>query len=294
MPFKLPGIILFLIFFTRLFSFSEIPQLPLSEHNKKLILSEKKQNPQQEGFKKAEFPGGRKALNSYIDNNLNVPAIAFERRGNKEVIFGADIIIRVAMDGSLKLLKLQKLRVQPNDPAVIQAVKEELHTFISKMPKWSPATKGGKPVAALDTISFIESYAPDVNFAEYQKLKKIPLSDDPKNTSFSSAELRTKDGTQVYQFVQKQPSFPGGDQALRIYLTQHLPYLQKHNNGELVVMSLVINENGAAEDIIIIKPKGVILDQEETRKVLEKMPLWIPAKQSNKPVPFSYIFSIKY
>jgi hypothetical protein len=290
----LPNIILFWFFTIQPVSFPENTLSHLPENIKRLKLTENKQSPLQEVIKKAEFPDGRKALKDYIDTNLNIPAIAFERNGNKEVVFGAEIIIRIAEDGSVGLIKYHKLHIQPNDPEVVQAVKKELNKFIGQMPKWTPASKNGKQVASVDTISFIQSYAPDVTLEEYYKLKKGRHSDNPNNTNFSSSELKTKDGKQVFQFVQKQPAFPGGDKALRNYLTQHLPYLQKQNSGELVVMSLIINENGAAEDIIIIKPKGVTLDSEETRKVLDKMPLWTPGKQNNKPVPFSYIFPIKY
>ncbi|KAA5547885.1 energy transducer TonB [Adhaeribacter rhizoryzae] len=275
MPFNLPGIILFIILTARLFS-----------------APENKQEPPQEIFKKAEFPGGRQALNSYIDTHLIIPAIAFERRDNKEVIFGADIIIRVAMDGSVKILKLQKMHVQPNDPAVISAVKMELQKFIQQMPKWMPATKGGTPVAALDTISFIESYAPDVNFAAYQKLKNIPPADKPKNTVISSADLKTKDGKRVYTFVQSPPVFPGGDKALQTYLVQNLAYLRQ-SNEKLVVLHLVINEKGETEDIKVVKPQGITLNSAEVEAVLQKMPIWSPGKQNNWPIPVSYTLPIR-
>ncbi|MGV3588405.1 MAG: energy transducer TonB [Adhaeribacter sp.] len=289
---NLPNIIFFWFFTIQPVSAPENTLSHLPENIKSLMLTQNKQNYPQEIFRKPEFPGGRKALQDYRDKKLIIPAIAFERNENKEVIFGADIIIRVAMDGSVKLLKLQKLHIQPNDPAVISAVKMELQKFIQQMPKWEPATKGGKPVAALDTISFIESYAPDVNFAAYQKLKNIPPASSPKNTVISSAELKTKDGKQVYTFVQSPPVFPGGDKALQAYLIRNLAYLRQ-NRGELVVLHLVINEKGETEDIKVEKPQDVTLNPAEVEAVIQKMPVWSPGKQNNRPIPVSYTIPIR-
>jgi hypothetical protein len=45
--------------------------------NSRLNMAEEIFQLRQDTFKKAEFPGGRKALRDYLDDNFNVPKVAF-------------------------------------------------------------------------------------------------------------------------------------------------------------------------------------------------------------------------
>jgi hypothetical protein len=248
----------------------------------------------QDTTQRAQFPGGRKALNNYREDNITIPAIAFEWRGKKEVIMGAEMVVQIAADGAVKFVKYQSLHVQPNEPAVVQAVKEELNQFILKLPKWAPALQNGRPISSRDTITFITSYAPWVTFEEYQKSKRVARAEREKATS-SSTDLRTKDGKKVYTFVQKQASYPGGDKALKEFLIQNLKYLQSgQNTGQLVVLNIIVNEKGTAEDLKVVKPEGVTLNPQEVEAALKQMPTWNPGKQSGKPLPVSYIFPVRF
>jgi periplasmic protein TonB len=95
--------------------------------------------------------------------------------------------------------------------------------------------------------------------------------------------------------VQKQASFPGGDKALKEYLTQHLKYLQQQQNtGELVVLNIIVNEKGMAEDLKIVKPEGITISPAEVEAVLKQMPAWTPGKQSGKPLSVSYTFPVRF
>lgn len=117
------------------------------------------------------------------------------------------------------------------------------------------------------------------------------VQDTTKNITFSSVDLKTKDGKKVFAFVEQPPKFPGGDAALKEYLKANIPTLT--GKGESVILNLIINEKGATEDITVIKPQGIKLGS-EMNAVLEKMPLWAPGKQSGKPIPVSYTISIRY
>jgi hypothetical protein len=243
--------------------------------------------------KKAEFPGGRKVLRDYLHDNFNVPKVAFKMK-NKEVLIGAQMELQIGTDGSATLLKLANLRVQPKDPAIIQAVKTEFTRFVAQMPKWTPALKDGRPVVSTDTLAYITSFAPNVTWEDYISLKNKTQAEREK-TTFSANDLRTKDGKKVYTFVQKQASFPGGDKALKEYLTQHLKYLQQQQNtGELVVLNIIVNEKGMAEDLKIVKPEGITISLAEVEAVLKQMPAWTPGKQSGKPLPVSYTFPVRF
>jgi protein TonB len=88
------------------------------------------------GFDKcAMYPGGEKAMNTYIHKNLDYPMAAVKSgiEGNVTVRF------TVGADGSVTNVKVVK-SLEPNLDA--EAVK-----VVSKMKGWTPAMKGGKAVA---------------------------------------------------------------------------------------------------------------------------------------------------
>lgn len=117
------------------------------------------------------------------------------------------------------------------------------------------------------------------------------VQDTTKHITFSSVDLKTKDGKKVFAFVEQPPKFPGGNAALQEYLKANIPTL--NGKGELVILNLIINEKGVTEDIKVIKPQNIELGP-EMNAVLEKMPLWVPGKQSGKPIPVSYTVPIRY
>ena len=293
LPFSLAGLIFVLLSANK-------PILPYEDHafvgvpensdinNLNLIFQ---QSPSSD--RKAEFLGGRQALRAYLYDNFNAPKVAFKMK-NKEVVIGAQMELQIDPDGSASLLKLSDLRVQPKDPAIIQAVKTEFTRFVAQMPKWTPALKNGRPVVTTDTLGFITSFAPDVTYEDYINLKNKKRSEREKTTPLPN-DLRTKDGKKVYTFVQKQAAFPGGDKALTAYLNQNLKSLPalKQNAGGLVVLNIIVNEKGIAEDLKVMKPEGVTLSPAEVEAVLDQMPTWAPGKQSNKPIPVSYIFPVR-
>ena len=247
----------------------------------------------QDTSKKAEFPGGRKAVRDYLDDNFNVPKVAFKMK-NKEVVISAQMELQIDTDGTASLLKLSELWVQPKDAAILQAVKTEITRFVAQMPKWTPATKNGQPVVATDTLSFIRSFAPNVTWEEYNSLK-TKVRAERGNTPAAAGDLRTKDGKKVFTFIEKQPVFPGGDTTLKAYLLQNLKYLQLgHTARELVVLQIIVNEKGIAEDLKVVKPEGVTLTPQEVEAALKQMPVWNPGRQSGTPFPVSYIFAVRF
>ena len=88
------------------------------------------------GFDKcAMYPGGEKALNTFIHKNIDYPMAAI--KSGKE----GDVTVRftVNTDGTVSNVKVVK-SLEPNLDA--EAVK-----VVSKLKGWTPAMKGGKAVA---------------------------------------------------------------------------------------------------------------------------------------------------
>ena len=92
------------------------------------------------------------------------------------------------------------------------------------------------------------------------------------------------------------PSFPGGDEALQAYLSQHLQYpgsaMEKGIEGEVVV-TFSVEKNGLIKGISLAQSVEPSLDAEALRLV-QGMPRWVPASKKGKktkgtvslPIPF--------
>lgn len=83
----------------------------------------------------AEFPGGIEAMYEYIGKNLNYPTFARENAKEGKVVLS----FVIAADGSIQMSDVEK--------GIGFGCDEEALRVISAMPKWTPATQNGKPVA---------------------------------------------------------------------------------------------------------------------------------------------------
>ena len=75
------------------------------------------------------------------------------------------------------------------------------------------------------------------------------------------------------------PSYPGGVEAMKKFITDNLRYPQGEKNREgRVVVSFVVERNGALTDLEILRPLSPAFDAEALR-VAKAMPRWNPGRQ---------------
>lgn len=119
----------------------------------------------------------------------------------------------------------------------------------------------------------------------------VPTSESNSNSTYviqaPSIELPVEPidpEPQIY--VDEIPSFPGGITNMYTYLNEHLVYpkFAKENNirGK-VFIRFVVWHDGSIRNISVVKGIGFGCD-EETMRVVQSMPKWIPGKQQGKPV----------
>lgn len=89
-----------------------------------------------------EFPGGTEQMMAFLSKHVKYPAAAKGEQGVVPVRFV------VEKDGSLSNFEAMTVLDRKVHPAL---VKEAIKT-VKKMPKWSPATNGGKPARCYITI----------------------------------------------------------------------------------------------------------------------------------------------
>lgn len=80
--------------------------------------------------------------------------------------------------------------------------------------------------------------------------------------------------------VEEEPSFPGGESALRDFISKNLRYpkfaKEKGTHGRVGV-SFIVEKDGSLTDFVIIQSEDPSLDKEAIR-VFQSMPKWNPGK----------------
>ncbi|WP_420150838.1 energy transducer TonB [Spirosoma sp.] len=92
------------------------------------------------------------------------------------------------------------------------------------------------------------------------------------------------------------PQFPGGMDKLADYLKKNLQYPKAARKAKLegrIVVNFVVTSEGRIEDVKLYNSLGLGTDEEAIRLV-ENMPIWIPAKQGGKAVNARYNLPIDF
>ncbi len=94
------------------------------------------------------------------------------------------------------------------------------------------------------------------------------------------------DDDRVYEGVEENASFPGGDAAYMKWLSDNIKYpsiCQEQGVQGRVIVSFVVNRDGSIVDVKVVRSPDEHLSAEAVR-VVKMMPKWEPAKQGNKTV----------
>ncbi len=92
------------------------------------------------------------------------------------------------------------------------------------------------------------------------------------------------------------PEFPGGRKGLQDYLSRNIQYPQMAMESAIegqVMVTFVVDENGAVTDARIVKHLGGGCDRESLR-VVNAMPRWKPGVKNNKPVKVYYSVPVTF
>ncbi|MBO7069151.1 MAG: energy transducer TonB [Bacteroidaceae bacterium] len=94
------------------------------------------------------------------------------------------------------------------------------------------------------------------------------------------------DDDRIFDVVEENAQFPGGDEALYKWLGDHINYPSICREQDIqgrVYVAFVVNRDGSIVDVKILKSPDSNLSKEAER-VVKMMPKWKPAKQGNKTV----------
>ncbi|GAB3905796.1 hypothetical protein GCM10028803_37190 [Larkinella knui] len=101
---------------------------------------------------------------------------------------------------------------------------------------------------------------------------------------------------EVFTIVEVPPTFPGGMNKLGEYIRTNLKYpeaARKAGQEGRVFVSFIVNEVGGIEEVQVLKSLGPELDA-EAKRLIEKMPTWIPGKQAGRAVACRFNLPVNF
>ncbi|MEP6711463.1 MAG: energy transducer TonB [Ferruginibacter sp.] len=117
------------------------------------------------------------------------------------------------------------------------------------------------------------------------------------NGGSTSGNLVTKsiDKESPLRTAEIMPAYPGGMDALRKFLQQHLQNPQGLDEGQAVSVKIrfVVGYDGNLKGFETVEDGGKAFNNEVIR-VLKKMPAWIPGKSSGENVSVYYTIPVKF
>ena len=136
------------------------------------------------------------------------------------------------------------------------------------------------------------------------KLVKLPnqIKDSLKNENTSSSDS-SRDGSKsgaeeglIYTKVDELPQFPGGTQALLLFIRQNTHYpedARKKNISGVVQIEFIITKKGDITKVAVKKGVNTLLDNESIR-VVKSFPKWTPGKRKGNSVNVVMVLPFKY
>lgn len=103
-------------------------------------------------------------------------------------------------------------------------------------------------------------------------------------------------GEKVFDVVEEQPSFPGGQEALMSWLSENIKYPETAAKAGIqgrVMLQFVITTTGSIVDIKVVRCIDPSLDKEAVR-VVSCMPKWIPGRQNGTIVNVRYTLPVTF
>ena len=100
----------------------------------------------------------------------------------------------------------------------------------------------------------------------------------------------------VFDVVEEQPSFPGGQGALMSWVSENINYpVEAAKNGiqGRVIVQFVITATGSIANVNVTRGLEPSLDKEAVR-VISSMPKWTPGRQNGTAVNVRYTLPVTF
>lgn len=144
-----------------------------------------------------------------------------------------------------------------------------------------------------EVINIVED---DVEIDDELDIADVEADQDTEVAIVEMAAEEEEEEEEVFYIVENMPEFPGGELAMRKYLSEHVQYpeIAKENGlAGKVFVQFVVNAKGEVENVKIARGVDPALDKEAIR-VVQSLPKWKPGSQLGKPVKVSFTVPINF
>lgn len=182
-------------------------------------------------------------------------------------------------------VKQKKVEVEPE--RVVERVKSSIK-FTAPVIKKDEEVKPDEELKTQDELmstktaigTFDVKGNDDAN-GEVLKAKEVIAEPEPP---------KHEEENKLFDIVEQQPMFPGGQTALMKYLSEHTKYpvvAQENGVQGRVTVQFVVEKDGSISDVHVLRGVDPSLDKEAVR-VVKSMPRWTPGKQNGVNVRVNY------
>lgn len=110
------------------------------------------------------------------------------------------------------------------------------------------------------------------------------------------ARIKDAEAKKIYEVVEENAQFPGGDTECNKWLSEHIQYpasAQEQGIQGRVILEFVVETDGSLSDIKVNRSPDPSLSQEAVR-IVKMMPKWKPAHQNDKAVRSRFTLPIMF
>lgn len=138
---------------------------------------------------------------------------------------------------------------------------------------------------------------------ENGSFEEIELPEDHKYIENKNSNIEIPitsefyDDDEVFVVVEEMPKFPGGDDALRAFISENIVYPEDAKNQKQegkVYVSFIINKEGQVGNVKLIKGTGIECLDNEAMRVISLLPQWTPGRQRGEVVNVSFAVPINF
>ena len=125
---------------------------------------------------------------------------------------------------------------------------------------------------------------------------KGTIDDLKDNQQAGGNQAAPEEDSKIYTVVETDPQFPGGNDALVRWVSEHIKYpaiAQEQDGQGQVLLKFVVLENGTVGDVVILRSLESHCDA-EAKRVVKSLPRFTPGKQQGKPVKVWFTLPVRF
>ncbi|MCD8318098.1 MAG: energy transducer TonB [Paraprevotella sp.] len=212
------------------------------------------------------------------------------------------VLVLAAMFVAFEWTQHEKKAVESSEPVFSAAVEEDMIPITQQPEVVSPPPAAAPKVAEILNVVDNEKELNDDEVETSEEVNQAIVPTPGTGTTTVTAPAPTGrvvedvDENQIYDVVEENPKFPGGEEACMKWLADNIKYppicVEQGIQGRVYVQ-FVVNKDGSIVDIKIVRSPDPYLSKEAER-VLKLMPKWSPGRQRGKPVRVKFSLPVMF